>query len=122
METLLKSIYYDPRHPASFGGAIALYRAAKAANPYVSLSDIKDWLSSQLTYTLHKPVRRKFLRNKILVTRCDEEWMADLTDFTNESRFNNGYKYVLCVIDVFSKFGWAVPLKNKTPATVVKAF
>ena len=48
----------------------------------------------------------------------DEIWTADLIDMQSFSKFNNGIKYLLMVIDVFSKYGWIVPLKSKTGVDV----
>lgn len=61
MERLLKSIYYDPSHPASFGGVERLSRATK-----IPLSATRNWLSKQETYTLHKPVRVNYSRRKTI--------------------------------------------------------
>ena len=58
---------------------------------------------------LHKPLRRKFKRRRVLVNGIDKIWAADLVDMQAFSKFNRGVKYLLAVIDVFSKYGW---LKN----------
>src|SRR6266436_7596277 len=87
----LKSIYYDPKNTASFGSAINLYSEAKQKFQQIKLDDIKTWLSSQRTYTLHKQVRKRFKRNKVIVTRKDEEWMCDLSDMTQLKNKNDGY-------------------------------
>ena len=52
----------------------------------------------------------------------DEIWAADLVDMQSFAKFNDGVRYLLCVIDIFSKYGWIVPLKNKTGAAVAIAF
>ena len=52
----------------------------------------------------------------------DAIWAADLVDMQSFSRTNKGYKYILMIIDVFSKYGWAVPLRTKTGAEVTRAF
>ena len=52
----------------------------------------------------------------------DAIWTADLVDMQSFARTNKGYKYILMIIDVFSKYGWAVPLKTKTGLEVTKAF
>ena len=49
-------------------------------------------------------------------------WTADIVDMTSFSRWNNDYKYLLTVIDVYSKYGWIVPLKTKTGEEVANAF
>ena len=67
-------------------------------------------MSEQLANELHKPVRKK---GRVIVNHVDEIWAADLVDMQYYSRTNKGYKYILMIIDVFSKYGWAEPLKNK---------
>ena len=76
---------------------------------------------SVLAEELHKPVRRKFKRRRVLVTGIDKIWAADLADMQAFSKFNRGIKYILAVIDVFSKYGYLVPLKDKTGKSVASA-
>ncbi|GFS62525.1 uncharacterized protein TNCV_1263041 [Trichonephila clavipes] len=64
-------------------------------------------------YTLHKPVRHKFQRNRVFVSDIDRQFQADLVDMQSLAEFNKGYKYLLTCVDLFSKFAWAVPLKDK---------
>ena len=52
----------------------------------------------------------------------DEIWSAELVDMQVFSSFNKGFKYILTVIDVFSKYAWAVLIKDKSAASVTKAF
>ena len=58
---------------------------------------------SQRTITLHKPVRLKFERRKTIVNGIDQQWQCDLCDIQNLQAYNDGYKYLLVNIDVFSK-------------------
>ena len=83
-------------------------------------SDIK-W-NDQLAEELHKPVRKHFQKRRVMVSKIDEIWAADLVEMQKLSRDNKGYKYLLTVIDVFSKYGWIWPLKNKTGLEVENAF
>ena len=55
------------------------------------------------------------------VNGIDKIWAADLVDMQSFSKFNRGVKYLLTVIDVFSKFGWMILLKDKTGVSVSKA-
>ena len=75
---------------------------------------------------LHKPVRRKFGKRQVFAKQIADIWAADLVDMTTFSRSNRDYKFLLTVIDVYSKYGWIVPLKNKTgkevAATLAKLF
>ena len=80
-----------------------------------------DW-AQQLAEELHKPIIRKFAKRKVVVEGVDEIWAADLVEMQRFSDWNKGIKYLLMVIDVFSKFGWIEPLQNKKGETVAAAF
>ena len=80
----LGNFYYDPKHPAGFGSVAKLVKASKYKKKFV-----KEWLSSQNTYTLHKPDRKKFSRNPYTVTNIDDVWEMDLPDLSSFSK----YKY-----------------------------
>lgn len=122
INNVLNGIYYDQSNPNSFSTASKLYKAAKEDLPTIKLKQIKDWLSGQFTYTLHKPVRRVFKRNPIVVECIDQQWEADLVDMQDYKKSNKGYNYILTVIDVMSKYSWGVPMKNKTGKEMTIAF
>jgi len=71
---------------------------------------------------LHKPIIRKFRRRKVIVNGIDQIWSADLVDMQQFSKQNKGFKYLLTVIDLFSKFAWAIPLKTKTGKEMIASF
>ena len=75
----------------------------------------------KLADELYKPVTRKFQR-RVNVSTIGEIWAADLIDMQAYSKDNNGIKYLLTVIDIFSKFVWIIPLKRKTGQEVANAF
>ena len=111
------NIYYDPSHPASYGSALALSKAV----PGATLASTKNWLSGESTYTLHRPARKRFIHDPIVVAGLDAQWSFDLIDVSTISGENKGYKYLLTVIDALSKFAWVVALRDKTSANVTKA-
>ena len=76
---------------------------------------------STLAEELHKPIRRKFKKRRVLVNGIDKIWAVDLVDMQAFSKFNHGVKYLLAVIDVLSKYGWLIPLKDKTGKSVASA-
>ena len=78
--------------------------------------------TNELAEELYKPVTRKFQRRRVNANAIDEIWAADLIDIQAFSKDNSGIKYLLTVIDVFSKFAWIVPLKRKTGQEVANAF
>ena len=108
-------VYYDPSNPGSFGGVASLARQTRS-------SDAKKWLTSQDAYTLHKPVRRIFPRRKTFAKGIDDLFQADLADMQNLYRYNDGYRFLLTCVDVFSKRGFAIPLKDKRGPSVAEAF
>jgi len=65
---------------------------------------------------------KNFRKRRVVVNGVDEIWAADLIDMQSFAKCNGGIKYLLTVIDVFSKYGWIVPLKSKTGAEVAEAF
>jgi len=84
-------------------------------------TDVAEWLSGQDTYTLHKPVRKRFPRNTYRVTNIDDVWEMDLAELSSISKYNDKYKYLLNVIDIFSLYAWSVPLKDKTATSITAA-
>jgi transposase InsO family protein len=83
---------------------------------------VQKWLLQQDNYTLHRPVRKRFLRNPYTVTNIMNVWECDLIDVQTFSTYNDKYKYLLSVIDVFSKFLNIVPLRVKTGTAVASVF
>ena len=122
MENYLKNIYFDINSSASFSSVYKLYKEVKIKYPDVTINQVKNWLSKQFPYTLHKPARRIFKRNRYLVSRINEQWQCNLIDFQKFSRQNSGYKYILTTIDCFSKFLYAYPLKSKKPSELIEIF
>ena len=84
-------------------------------------SEEKNW-QKQLADELHKPIKRNFTRRRVVVNHIDEIWCSDLVEMQQFSKWNKGYRYLLMVLDVFSKYGWIVPLKDKKGETVTEAF
>ena len=121
MNKLLSSIFFDPSHPASFSGPQKLYEAAVKQDSSVTLSAMKSWLSGEETYTFHKPSRKKIKRNRVFVRTIDQQWDDDLMDLTKVAKYNDGYHYILLAIDIFSRYVWIVPLRNKSENEVVHA-
>lgn len=122
VDNVLRSIYYDQKNPASFSSVPKLYKAAREIDHEISLKDVRDWLSGEFTYTLHKQLRKRIERNPIIVENIDQQWEADLVDMQEFANQNDNYKYMLTVIDVLSKYAWVVPIKNKTAKSIVDAF
>ena len=123
MDEYLTQVYYNPKRSGGLGGVERLYRDVKKDGKYdISRAQLKKWLMKQDTYTLHKPARRHYKRNRVIVGGIDELWQMDLADMQAIATDNDGYRYLLVCIDVFSKFVWVIPLKTKTGPALVTAF
>ena len=84
-------------------------------------SSIVNESNYQLANELHKPVIRKFLK-KVYSSCRDNIWGVDLADIQLLSKYNKGDKYLLCAIDLFSKYAWVVTLEDKKGVSIVDAF
>ena len=76
----------------------------------------------QLAEELHKPILKKFEKRKVHAAFKDNIWGVDLADMQLLSRCNKGIRFLLCVIYIFSKYAWVVPLKDKKGVSIVTAF
>ena len=110
---VLKRIYYKTSNPGSFGGVERLLREAKKIDSNIKRKDVKEWLKSQITYTLHKPKINRFKRNPILAEFPNENFQADTIFYKDEAKDNDGINQLLTVIDVFTKYAWCFPLRPK---------
>ena len=89
---------------------------AKRVNTKITIQN------EQLVEERHKPIIRKFKKRKLYSTFKDNIWGVDLADMQLLSKYNKGIRFLLCVIDIFSKYAWVIPLKDKKGISIVKAF
>ena len=113
----MEEAYYGLNKPDSLGSFAGLKRQTKKRD-----SDIFDFLAKQNAYTLHRNIIRRFPRRKTYAKGIDDLWQIDLVDLSYLARHNDGYRYLLMCIDVFSKYGRIEPVKTKTGAEITKAF
>ena len=78
--------------------------------------------NQQLANELHKPIIRKFKKIKVYGSYKDNIWGCDLADMQLIRKYNKKNRYLICIIDVFSKYAWVVPLKDKKGTTIVNVF
>ena len=76
----------------------------------------------QTSEELEKSITKKFKKQKVHSSFIDNIWSADLPDMQLISKFNKGIRFLLCVIDIFSKYTWVVSLKDKKGITITNAF
>ena len=75
-----------------------------------------------LAKEVFSPQITKFRRKRIISLYKDETWSTDLNDKSSLSKYNNNYKFILTVIDMFTKYAWAIPLKNKSGLSITNGF
>ena len=97
------------KHAAGFGSVAKLVKGGK-----INKISVEEWLSCQDRCTLHKPVRNRFPRNRYTVTNIDDVWEMDLADISSLTKYKDRYKYLLNIIDIFSRYAWSFLLKDKT--------
>lgn len=103
--------YYDVSNPVGYTGKRLLKQIYHKKNLN---AHINDWFKAQDAYTLHRPIRRKFQRLHYNVTNIDDVWEADLIDLRSLATYNDGFCYILVIIDVLSKYVWVEPLRDKS--------
>ena len=87
-----------------------------------SVVNIPLEFNEQLAKELHKPIIRKLKKTKVYSAFKDNIWGADLADMQLIRKFNKGLRFLLCVINIFSRYAWVVPLKDKKGFRIVDAF
>ena len=121
----LKSIYYSVADPGAFSSVNKLWKRVRS---FAGFSDttrkqVVEFLENERAYTLHRPALKRYKRSKILVHDVDSQWQADLADLGSLfNKSNDGVRYLLTVIDCFSRYAWVVPIVNKTASELLKAF
>ena len=85
-------------------------------------NSVKNLSNSKLANELHKPIIRKFKKRKVYSSFKDNIWGVDLADMQLISKYNKGVRYLLCAIDLFSKYAFVAPLKDKKGVTIISAF
>ena len=125
------NIAKDPKHDGYQRGLTSMVykffdkKSALLADKSTKGSGVNTKLApqnQQLAEELHKLIIRKFKKRKIHSAFKGNTWGADLADMQLLSRYNKRIRFLLCVIDIFSKYAWVVPLKDKKGVSTVTAF
>ena len=111
--------YFDPSQPGSFSAVDKFFRGQ---NEKASRKQVKTFLKGQDAYTFHVPVRYKFPRNRVVVSGMNQLCDSDLLSMQNLAGENDGFSWILTLIDVFSKFAYCEALKSKSSQEVTEAF
>lgn len=119
-EDYLRQLYYNPGNQGALSGPEKLYQAVKEDGKYkISRAKIKQFLNNEDAYSLLKPTRQTFPRSRVVVNTIDSMWDADLADVSNISNHNDGYKFLLVLIDIFSRYLFILPLKSKQHQNII---
>ena len=121
INALLKSIYTDLRHPASFSSPYTLFRATKQKNPNILYKDVESWLETQPVYTKYRRIKVKYPCRKVLSRGLRYQYQADLVDYSALKRDNHSFTFLLTIMDIFSRFALAIPIKSKKGPHVATA-
>ena len=113
---ILENLYYDAGNPAGFGGVNRLVKPSG-----LKQNQVVRWLKRRRTYTTHKPVRKRYPTRHYVTRGIDAQWQADLVEMQPYAKENQGNHYLITVINTFSRYAWAVPLKRKTPEEIIAA-
>jgi len=117
MDDLIKQKYQEFGYPSAY----KLFKIMKKENPEIKLNKIIEVIENEKPYQLHKKTKTKVTAHMVAF-RENQIWLADLLDMSNYSRDNQGFKWILLVIDVFTRQGFAQPMKSKESANVLSAF
>src|SRR5277367_6349342 len=110
-------VYYEPESTGEYGGVARLRHVANT-----NKAETDEFLKRQRMYTLHKPARLRYSTRPYKTAGIDQQWQADLVEMIPYEGVNDGYRYMLTVIDLFSRFAWAIPIMNKTGKEIMRAF
>lgn len=120
----LERMYFDPRQPGSFQGPQKLHQSIGKQGRYqLGINRLRQWLQNQREYSKNKLfLPHTIERARVIVSGMYDQWDADLLDMQKYAERNNEIRYLLVVIDVFSRYLWIKPLKNKENHTVKSGF
>jgi hypothetical protein len=118
MEDILKNIYFNLDKPSSYTSVSALHREARLVDDNITKERVKNFLAEHESYTMHKAIRYKFATSPTIAAAKDQYWQIDLTDMGSIASANKDIKFILFVIDVYTRYLWLRELKNKKTETV----
>lgn len=119
----LKEIYYNPKHRTAYSSFNKLWKYIKlhGKDRDISKKELRAWLSSQDVYTTHHKTTYKFPTRRVITHGINDLWDVDLMDMSNLADENDGVKYILITIDIFSRYLYAEPMKDKSAKETAEA-
>ena len=117
----LKQYYNNPDFKGSYSGQDRFYKSLKEIIPDISRKDVENYLKTDDSYTLHKPVQRPRKFRRIYSRGIGYSFSIDLVDMNHLASKNRGWSWIVNVLDMFSRKMWCFKTKNKRGPTVTKA-
>ena len=119
-EDYLSALYFNLDKPGAFRSPLQLWRQVKKEDKYkIGLSRIRQWLQNQDVYSMNSDL--VFKRARVMTGGIRDQYDICLMDVGFHSAENDGVRYILIVIDVFTRYLWASPLNNKSSSAVLAA-
>ena len=116
------NIAEDPKYDGYQRGLVSIVYKFFDKKTSGSVIKNENISSKELSEKLHKPIIRKLNKRKVQSPFIDNIWGADLADMQLISKFHKGIRFLLYVIDIYSKYAWVIPLKDKKGITITIAF
>ena len=116
------NIAKNPKYDGYLTGLASMaYKVfAKKASGKAMKNEIMS--NKELSEELHKPIIKKFQKRKVHSSFIDNIWDADFIDMQLISKINKEFRFLLCIIDIYSKYTWVIPSKYKRGITITNAF
>ena len=120
-EKYLRQLYYNPKHSTAFSSASKLWQYIKLHGRNITRKQLYEWLSKQDVYTSHHPILHCFARRRVITRGLNDVWDVDLMDMSNLAEHNDGVTFIAIFIDIFSRYLYVEPMKNKSTKETLQA-
>ena len=120
-EKYLHQLYYNPKHSTAFSSASKLWQYVRLHGRNITKKQLYEWLSKQDVYTSHHPIIHRFARRRVVTRGLNDVWDVDLMDMSNLAKYNDGVHFIAILIDIFSRYLYVEPMKNKTTKQTLTA-
>ena len=115
----IRRSWLSSRYSGSFAGLSSFMKNRKK---WKDAKHVEKELQKLEGFSLHRPIRKNFKRNKIWAHYFNSIWGADLADIAKHEKSNRPYRMILFVVDSFSKYLYTVPVKDKSAQSMIAAF
>ena len=115
----VKELYQDPQFSGSFTGKRRFYDAVKAKHNNAKFKVLEDALKGVDSYTLHKPTVKPQKYRRIYTKGIKYLYQIDLVDMRKFEKKNDGFRWIVTIIDTFSKKTWALKMKRKSANSIM---